>query len=105
MAAPFQELSVVHCRRGRRRPSKNKTDSSVYCLPKKRDGLHALLITHQFQGSVTGHVGGVWLALDHSSYKGSFNKNAHGRSDLRRRFANPLFDQSSQKLAESLLVP
>src|SRR5262249_46908273 len=36
MAVPFRELPVVLCRRGRRRPSKNKTDSSVYCLPKKR---------------------------------------------------------------------
>src|SRR5262245_55214204 len=101
MAVPFQEMPVVLCRRGR----PNKTDSSVYWLPKKREGLHALLSTHQFQGRVAGHVGGARVALDHGRYDGPFDQNAHGGRDLRSRRADRLLDQPAQELAEALLVP
>src|SRR5262245_26747769 len=40
----------------------------------KREGLHALLFAHQFQGSVTGHVGGVRVALDHGGYDGPLHQ-------------------------------
>src|SRR5262245_37577466 len=70
MAVSFQELPVVLCRRGQRRPSRTIQTGLYINCPKKRR-LHALLITHQFQGSVTGHVGGPRVALDHGSHDGS----------------------------------
>src|SRR5262245_19173050 len=54
--------------------TEQKTDRSVYYADKKRERLHALLFAHQFQGRLTGHVGGVRLALDHGSCEGSFNQ-------------------------------
>src|SRR5262245_35852813 len=79
----------------------NKTDRSVYNRTKKR-GLHALPFAHQFQGSVTGHVGGAGVALDHGGYDGAFHQDGDGRRGLHPPFANRLLHQSAQKLAETL---
>src|SRR5262249_48041177 len=87
----LRNLPGVLRRRGRRRPSKNNTDRSVYNT-RKGAGLHTLLFAHQFQGGVTGHVGGVRAALDHGGYDGPFDQDVYGGGDL-RRLANGLFDQ------------
>ncbi len=71
---------------------------------KKREGLHTLLLGHQFQGGVTGHIGGVRRTLDHGGHDGSFNKQGHGGGNLRRRLADGFLDQTTQELAEPLLV-
>src|SRR5262245_53426116 len=79
--------------------------TGLYIAGRKKERLHALLLAHQFQGGVPGHVGGVRVALDHGGDDGPFNQNGHGRGDLRRRLANRLLDHSTQKRAEALLVP
>src|SRR4051812_49120073 len=40
--------------------------TGLYITWEKR-GLRALLSAHKFQGGITGHVGGLWVALDHGS--------------------------------------
>src|SRR5881227_1058052 len=50
-----------------------QTDRSVYKDRKKRSRLHGLLLGQQLQGGVTGHVGGVRVALDHGGYDGPFD--------------------------------
>ena len=67
-----------------------------------KDGLHALLLGHQFESGVTGHIGGVRRALDHGGYDASFHEKRHGRGDLRCRLADRRFDQTTQELDEDI---
>jgi len=42
----------------------NNTDRSVYQM-RKREELHTLRLGHQFQGGITGNIGGIRRTLDH----------------------------------------
>src|SRR5262249_50675434 len=101
----FKNLPAAASQHSWRRPSNTYRQTGLYTTrARKERGLHALLFANQFQCRVTGHYGGMGIALDHGRYKRAFDQNAYGRSDLRRRFANQLLDQSAQKFAEALLV-
>ena len=65
---------------------------------------HALLLGHQLQGGVTGHVGGIGLPLDHGGHDGPFHEQGHDGGHLRRRLANDFLNQTPQELAKALLV-